>query len=85
MSKKTLINKNFKLSTKLAEYIANNPEKTKNFPSGSTYVAISARDSELNNWNMRLIEKLVNQGKKVIKAVEKKKNKNNWEFNSISP
>lgn len=85
MSKKTQLNKNIDLSTKLADFIVKHPEKVKNIPSGSTYVVISAKDSALNNMNNELIKKMISKGKKVVKATEKKVDRNNWEFQFISP
>ena len=85
MSKKTQLNKNIDLSTKLADFIVKHPEKVKNIPSGSTYVVISAKDSDLNHMNNALIKNMVSKGKKVVKAIEKKTDRNTWDLQFVSP
>lgn len=83
MSKNQQIEKNFKLTSKLAEYLSVHPEMTKDVPSGSSYVVFSITDKKLNSLNSRLMDNLVKKGQQVVKAVEKSGNK--WNLQYISP
>lgn len=83
MSKNQQIEKNFKLTSKLAEYLAVHPDETKDIPSGSSYVVFSITDNKLNTLNSKLMDNLVKKGQQVVKAVEKSGNK--WNLQYISP
>lgn len=78
MSKKQ-IQKNFDLSEKLANFLANNPKRLK---SGVNYVVFSESDEALNKINSRIVKALKKRGKKVIKATETGSQKNPWVFAS---
>lgn len=80
MGKAKQLEKNLKLSEKLAEYIASNPVATKNIPSGASFVVFSAEDEKLNKLNKDLVNSLKREGKEVIKATEKKSKKQPWIF-----
>ena len=82
MSKKKQIEKNLKLTTKLAKYISDHPEATKKIPSGTSYVAFSVKDKKLNALNAKLIKTLISKGQKVVKAIET--SSKGWELNYIS-
>ncbi len=83
MSKNQQITKNIKLSEKLAEYIANNPNQVKRFPVNVSYVTFSSRDEKLNSVNEQLIKSLKSEGKKVIKAQETVDNDTPWKFTPL--
>ncbi|KKU03686.1 MAG: hypothetical protein UX88_C0023G0002 [Candidatus Woesebacteria bacterium GW2011_GWC2_47_16] len=80
MGKAKQLEKNLRLSEKLAEYIVSNPVATKNIPSGASFVVFSAEDEKLNKLNKDLVNSLKREGKKVIKATEKKNKKQPWIF-----
>ena len=81
MSKKQQAIKNMDLTAKLADYIAVHPEASeKVFASGASVVPFSLNDRELNKANERLVEDLLEEGKKVVKAKETKNSKEPWEF-----
>ena len=81
MSKKQQLDKNMKLTTKLADFIATHPEVNKGIPSGASIVPFSASDNVLNRMNEKLIPGLREEGKIVVKAKETKNKKEQWEFN----
>lgn len=81
MSKYIQINKNLKLSEKLANYITKN---NITFPYKKTsLIVFSKKDEELNKLNTELVGSLLKEGRKVLKAQEK--NNNTWEFTAINP
>lgn len=81
MSKKQQAEKNATLAVKLTDYLAKNPEIDKHvWGSGVSLVPFSARDKKLNNANQELVESLLEEGKKVIKAKETKNSKEPWKF-----
>ncbi len=80
MSKVKQLVKNAKLSEKLAEYIASNPTATKGMPAGASFVVFSSTDEELNKLNHELASSLESEGKKVVKATNKKSDKQPWSF-----
>ena len=84
MTKKKQAIKNLDLSQKLAEYIAGNPNAVKNLPKKSTFVVFSSADEFLNEENQKLIESVLAEGKKVIKATETKNKLNPWKFSSVT-
>lgn len=78
MIKRQQIQKNLKLSIKLADYLAKNPNKESFMNKTVSYVFFSASDKELNKVNLKLAKSLANEGKTVIKAKETKDKKNPW-------
>jgi glutamate/tyrosine decarboxylase-like PLP-dependent enzyme len=85
MTKTVQSDKNLELSTKLAEYIADNPNvEIEVIPSEASIVPFSATDKELNNENEKLVESLKGEGKPIVKAKEPKNNSQPWEFVVVS-
>ena len=84
MSKRIQATKNLDLSQKLAEYIASNPETVKNLPKKSTFVVFSSVDKKLNAENKKLIDSILAEGKKVVKAAQTKDRFNPWKFSPIA-
>lgn len=80
MSKKQQLDKNMKLTVKLADFIASHPEANKAIPSGASIVPFSVSDNVLNRMNEKIIPGLKEEGKTVVKAKETKDNKNPWQF-----
>lgn len=75
MSKKVQIKKNLILTEKLLDYLSSKQTKS----SGKySYVVFSKEDESLNRENEKLIEGLLEEGKKVIKAEETGDIKNPW-------
>lgn len=79
MSKKQL-EKNIKLSQKLADFLAKNPKHMKSVSKDSSFVVFSATDKLLNKINEKLIKSLEKDGRIVIKAQETKKSEPLWVF-----
>lgn len=81
MSKNKQIEKNLKLSGELMDYLADNPSisDVKKWNKAS-FVVITQNDSELNRLNTKLINSLIEEGKKVIKAVQTSDKTNPWTF-----
>lgn len=88
MTKLKQLDKNMKLTVKLANYIAKHskdPEVKKlSGISGVSIVPFSATDKELNDENEKIIPGLIEEGKKVIKAEETKNSKTPWRFEQVS-
>lgn len=80
MSNKKQAEKNLKLSVKLANFIADNPQLSKTVISGASVVPFSLEDEELNKANEKLVEELLEEGKRVVKAEETKNSKEPWKF-----
>lgn len=80
MSKAKQLEKNAKLSEKLAEYIASNPSSVKKVPDGASFVVFSYSDAELNKVNRKLVKSLKDEGNDVIKAEESDDKKEPWTF-----
>ena len=80
MSKKQQLDKNMKLTVKLADFIASHPEVNKFIPSGASIVPFSAKDTILNEMNEQLIPGLKEEGKAVVKAKETASTKEPWKF-----
>ena len=78
MPTKTQVTKNLKLSEKLLEYLANNPNASSE--KNVSYIVISKEDNELNKLNMNLARSLIKEGKRVIKATETGDKHNPWKF-----
>ena len=81
MSKHKQIEKNLQLSEKLMNYLADHPAEspTKKFGSVS-FVILTKSDTELNRLNIQLIESLLSEGKKVVKALQTSDKNNPWTF-----
>lgn len=84
MSIKTQASKNLKLSEKLAQFLVNHPKATEKFPKNASFVTFSAQDKNLNKVNKQLINELLEEGKKVIKAEETNDRKLPWRFTAIA-
>jgi len=80
MSNKIQAKKNLELVSKLADYMAKNPQAEASIPSNASYVFFSATDKELNQANLKLAESLASEGKVVVKAQESKDKTNPWKF-----
>ena len=84
MTKQIQTSKNLKLSAKVAEYIAKNPDSVKDFKGDLSFVVFSATDNLLNKVNNNLANKLKKEGKKVIKVEETKDKTSPWKFIPLS-
>jgi hypothetical protein len=81
MNKIIQAKKNLKLTVKLTDYLAKNPEIDWNvWKEGVSLVPFSATDKKLNSENNKLVEELLEEGKKVVKAEETKNSKEPWKF-----
>lgn len=80
MSKKKQLEKNIELSNKFTSYVENKPDIASKISSSSQYVVLSADDKELNVMNESIIESLLKQGKKVVKAQETNNPKAPWKL-----
>ena len=84
MSKKQQTQKNLELSVSLADFIAKHPNLSKTVISGASVVPFSMSDKKLNKENDKLVEELLEEGKKVVKAQEPKNHRNPWQFSPVS-
>ena len=81
MSKQQQLEKNLQLSEELMEYLADNPSQFPTKKSGSvSFIVITKDDKELNKLNIRLIDSLRDEGKKVMKAFQTLDKKQPWTF-----
>ena len=80
MSKKQQTKKNLDLTVKLSDFIASHPELYQTTISGVSIVPFSATDQKLNTENEKLVEGLLEEGKRVVKAQETKNKNTPWEF-----
>lgn len=81
MSKNKQIEKNLQLSGELMEYLADNPSQSPTKKLGSvSFVVLTKNDNELNKLNNRLIDSLLNEGKKVVKAIQTLNKSQPWTF-----
>lgn len=83
MTKNKQIIQNIKLSEKLANYVAENPQKLGNLPAKASFVTFSVKDKKLNEENKKLLEGLKKEGKRIIKAQETADKNNPWRFTLI--
>lgn len=83
MTKQVQASKNLKLSAKVAEYIAKNPDSVKDFNGSLSFVVFSKKDVELNEVNGNLVKKLKEEGKNVIKVQQTSSKKSPWKFISL--
>ena len=84
MSKDQAIKKNINLSGKLATYLVKNPDLLGKLPRKASYVVFSLKDKELNKLNGKLIDGLLEGGKKVIRAEETVDKNHPWKFTPIA-
>lgn len=82
MTKRDQLDKNVKLSESLANYIAKKPESLAKYQ-GHSYVLFTKDDAELNKMNKKLVNDLVDEGKKVVKATKTKNRDNPWTFEPV--
>lgn len=81
MSKNKQIEKNLQLSGELMEYLADNPSQSPTKKLGSvSFVVLTKNDVELNKLNSQLIDSLLDEGKKVVKALQTSDKKQPWTF-----
>ncbi len=80
MSKNLQARKNLVLIEKLFDYLST---KKKTSKGGYSYVVFSKEDKALNKENEKLIEPLLKEGKKVVKATETGNENNPWLFSHI--
>lgn len=84
MSKQQQVEKNLKLSEKLANYMVTHPDILGKLPKKASYIVFSLKDKELNKLNSNLIDGLIEEGKKVIKAEETVDKNHPWKFTHIA-
>jgi hypothetical protein len=84
MSKKSIIqfNKNIDLSSKLLDYVSSRPKLLAGFPVDACMVIIPANDKELLESNEKLIDKMVESGKSVVKATSNASG-SSWKFSVL--
>lgn len=81
MSKNKQIEKNLHLSGELMKYLADNPSRSPTKKWGSvSFVVLTKNDDELNKLNGQLINSLLDEGKKVVKAIQTSNKKQPWTF-----
>jgi len=83
MNTKTQAEKNLKLSEKLADFLVSHPEVSKKLPDDASFVTFSVEDTSLNEVNKKLINELLEEGKRVVKAQETNNEKQPWEFSPV--
>lgn len=81
MTSKQQITKNIDLSQELMNYMI--AKKVKPKPNYS-YVIFTKHDSKLNKLNESLLEELVEEGRKVIRAIKMGTGNNQWIFTPIN-
>jgi len=84
MTKTKQLQKNLKLSQKLASYILSNPVVTKGLPGNASYVFFSSTDKKLNSANNEITKSLLIQGTAVIRAEETSNQKNPWKLTPLT-
>jgi len=77
------LEQNFRLSSKLAQYIASNPLAIKKIPVGASFVVFSSSNKELNKANQRLVRSLESEGKRVVKAEKRDSSTQPWVFLTV--
>lgn len=85
MTKKAQLQKNLKLTEKLAKYLVDNPTVTKSIPSNASYVFHSVKDKKLNKANEAIIKSLLSKGTTVVKVKETKDQDAPWQFTPLTP
>ena len=83
MSIKQQTDKNIKLTNKLINYLV----KGKNIPSlpkDVSFVPFSNSDQKLNKENEKLLDALQKEENPVVKAIEPRSNKGDWEITPVN-
>jgi len=83
MTTEEIIKMNIHLSAKLADFISKNPSLLKQY-SGYSYVVFTLSNTELNAFNEKITQELLEEGKKVVKAKKTNNKELPWEFSSVS-
>ena len=81
MSTKLQITKNIELSEKLLDYLSHNPQS--NIHKNVSYIIVTKEDEELNKLNLSMVDSLIKEGKKVVKALETNDKSFPWKFASL--
>lgn len=81
MPTKQQVSKNLKLTEKLLDYLAKNPGDSS---SNISYVMFSKDDEALNKANLKLVDSLLKEGKRVVKAEESNDKKLPWKFTQVA-
>ncbi len=81
MPTKLQIAKNLELSERLLNYLSNNPQQVAY--ENVSYIVITKADEELNKINLSMIDSLVKEGKKVVKALETQDKTLPWKFSQV--
>ena len=84
MTKQQQFIKNIDLSKKLAEYLASHPMEADKLPDNASFVAFTEQDIELNTVNTKLIEGLLEEGKKVVKAIFTNDKTTPWKLTAVN-
>ena len=79
MNNKVLFGKNIMLSEKIANYLTQNPDLLVKY-NGYSYVVFTKDDKKFNESNEKLVENLLEEGKKVVKVKETQNTKYPWKF-----
>ena len=76
---------NSRLIGKLHNYLMTHAEVSEKLPNDSSYVVFSARNSQLNKQNEKIVDKLLKEGKKnIIKAEETKSRNTPWKLTILA-
>lgn len=81
MTKHTQVVKNIELSEELMNYLIDKKIKTE---PNSSFVIFIEGNKELNKLNLKLVDELLEEGKKVIKATKTKDKTNPWILTTIN-
>ena len=84
MSSKTYTDNYLKLLKKLTSFLVSHGSELKKLPKDASYVAFSAKDSELNKVNQKILIELKSENKPVIKAEEPMSRNDSWKFTVVS-
>ena len=83
MSKTDQAKKNMVLFEKLTNYMLENPDSVKNLPKVASFVVFTLHDKELNASNKKLLDSLIEEGNKAIKAEETEDFQTPWKFTPV--
>ena len=84
MTKTTQAKKNLRLSEKLVDYLMKHPKAVVNRPKHVSFIVFSSADEALNKENEKLIDSVIAEGKKLIKAIQTKDKSNPWKFSQVA-
>jgi hypothetical protein len=76
--------KNIGLIQELARYLAAHPDEDEQTTGDVTYVAFSSTDEQLNHANEKLLASLVDEGRKVVKAMQTNDKFHPWKFSPVA-